>query len=69
MHIKKLKRLIEFLAQLSITIVTLFNYVGSMLDSISNCVLCHPTRRLLNLFHFFQLIHSVFVLPLWHKRA
>ena len=34
MHIKKLKRLIEFLAQLSVTFVTLFNYVGIMLQSI-----------------------------------
>ena len=37
-HQKISEGLIEFLAQLSITIVTLFNYVG-MLDSISNCIM------------------------------
>ena len=68
-HQKISEGLIEFLAQLSITIVTLFNYVGSMLDSISNCVVMSPEDTF-EIISFFQLIHSsVFVLALWHKRA
>ena len=58
-HQKISEGLIEFLAQLSITIVTLFNYVGSMLDSISNCVVMSPEDTF-EIISFFQLILQCF---------